>query len=129
MQEKIKIKLKTKPNKLMVFALVFVILFQTGLFLYFYLDKKDQNNNEENISLLDELSDMILLPNDNPQIYEINNINEVKETYGKFFDNAADGDKLILYSDRAIIFREKDNLIINVGPVLQITNSSKGALE
>lgn len=126
-------KLSIKPNikvnntkglKYFIAVLALIIIAQTFIFFVF-LNDKDENNSlssfdEQNQELIEKLSSMILLPDSDPAIYQINDIEKVRKSYGDFFKDAKEGDKLILYSDKAIIYRQSEQLIINVGPVLML---------
>jgi len=82
---------------------------------------QNEMSQEEIDTLLAQVSAHILLPSDEtPAIATIFDAAALAETQS-FFEQAVDGDKVIIYSDKAIIFRPKEGLIINVGPVIKDT--------
>ncbi len=67
--------------------------------------------------LLDQVKQHILLPEDQePSVATIMDAQALKND-SLFFQKAEDGFKVIIYSDRAILFDPTKNIIINVGPV------------
>jgi cell division protein FtsB len=52
-----------------------------------------------------------------PAIAKVTDKEKVKESNKEFYKNVENDDVLIVFPDRAIIFREKDNKIINVAPI------------
>lgn len=69
------------------------------------------------------VSQHMVLPEETPVIYIISNSQDAIDAYGSFFTNSSEGDYLIIYSDKAIIYRESTNLIINSGPVVFLGQS------
>jgi len=64
---------------------------------------------------------------EDPAVAEIKDVETVKKSNPEFYKNADNGDKLVVYSYRAIIFRESANQIINVAPIVNTTSSSSAA--
>ena len=52
-----------------------------------------------------------------PTMATLLDIEELKKENPEFYENAKEGDFLVIYSEKAIIFRETENKIINVAPV------------
>ena len=74
---------------------------------------------QEISSLLDKIGQLIVLPKDeNPLVATIQDAAALAEDQA-FYKDAQNGDKLIVYSDKAFIYREKDNRLVNVGPVFR----------
>jgi len=122
---------KKSSNKLQIILGVLLLIALIGLagvsYNYYKATKqidvltKAQNemSQEEIDELLAQVSAHILLPTDEtPAIATIFDAAALAETQS-FFEQAVDGDKVIIYSDKAIIFRPKEGLIINVGPVIK----------
>lgn len=64
--------------------------------------------------LIEKLSNFVLLDRQQePTIGTIENIETLKNNNPELFKNAQNGDRLIVYTDKVIIFRESDSLIIN----------------
>lgn len=69
-------------------------------------------------------------PNETPTIAQINNKSQLQKQQGEFFNNAQDGDYLVIYPKKqiAVIYREDTDKIINTGPIdLQSQNNSSDA--
>ena len=61
---------------------------------------------------------LIVLPEEekNPFVFTIQNAEQLA-SQEPFYTNAKNGDRLIVFSDRAIIYNPDDNILVNVGPV------------
>jgi uncharacterized protein YneF (UPF0154 family) len=126
---------QSKPKKskvLLVIVLIllfFVIGAVGGYFGYEYLTSQkvyEKLKDPEYISYLQEqqteeilenLGSIILLPDEEPTMATLLDIEELKKENPEFYANAQKGDLLVIYSEKAIIFRETENKIINVAPV------------
>lgn len=76
-------------------------------------------NAEQTAQLLEKLSKLAVLPSDpNPVVATINDV-EVLASKQSFYKDAHNGDKLVVYAQnrKAIIFDEKNNKIVNIGPI------------
>ncbi len=133
-----KIPFKGWSNKLTIIVLLLLILsIIGGIYLYRqYLEVKNEVETlkdperyaavleDEQQQVLDEIGKHILLPDEEPTLYSILDVEMAKKSYGDFFENAKDGDRLIIYSKKAIIYREETDLIINVGPIMYLPPDS-----
>jgi hypothetical protein len=79
----------------------------------------------ENERLADEVAEMILVPDESPTIANIVDVEALKKNNADFYKDAVNGDRLLIYSTKAIIFREPESKIINVSPV-KITGTEEG---
>lgn len=107
-------------------AFACVALQQTGFadVLKIAYQMQQQKSDEQ---ILAQLRKIILLPEDTkPAIKVITDAETLKKDQPGFFTNAKNGDMLIIYSDKAIIFDASANKIIQVGPV--VTNPPTFAL-
>ncbi len=70
-------------------------------------------------SVLDAVRKLILLPNEEPRIVTIANVEELK-TSQLFFQDAQNGDKLIIFTDakKAVVYRPGEHIIVNVAPIV-----------
>ena len=76
-------------------------------------------NAEQTAQLLEKVSKLAVLPADpNPVVATINDV-EILASKQSFYKDAHNGDKLIVYAQtrKAIIFDEKNNKIVNIGPI------------
>lgn len=71
----------------------------------------------EKQELFEKIKKHIVLPSqEEPLIVRIDNAEELKKRQS-FFENSQDNDILIVYQDKALIYRSDEDLLINVGPV------------
>ena len=125
----IKPKSKFKKGPIIT-ALGIIIFLGASLFLYFRFNNlnnelnryKDISNSgsieqEKVQQILDDIAKLMLLPNETPTVAALIDVSGLKQDNPSFYKNALDGDILIIYTDKAILYREQDNLIINVAPV------------
>ncbi len=86
-------------------------------------------NEKATDELLEKIGKLILLPEDKQAtISTIQDIEKLVEGE-PFFEKAQNGDKVIIYNDRAIIYSPARNILVNVGPVYTQENNSQGANE
>ncbi|MDD5341647.1 MAG: hypothetical protein PHC97_04430 [Patescibacteria group bacterium] len=71
----------------------------------------------EDKEILAKLGEIMLLPEGTPTMALITDAAALKKQQPLFFANAKNGDRLIIYSDKAIIYDAEANKIIQVGPV------------
>jgi len=134
---------KTKETggffKKMVIAVLFVALAIGGSFLLWQNyqlraragdieeNSQQQELNEEEIqALLNKVSEHIVLPADEePTIATIVDAEKLSQEQA-FYSGVIDGDKVLIYmnAQKAIIYREADDKLINVGPIY--TNQNEG---
>jgi len=81
-----------------------------------------EGQEEANTKLVEEtlkdVGKLIVLPDeDSPFVFTIQNAEELAAQEA-FYTNASNGDRLIVFSDRAIIYSPSRDILINVGPVI-----------
>lgn len=101
-------------------VLLVVTLAAAGYFAWQYYQLRsnpDKLQQDETTSLVQKVGKLYQLPSGTPTIATINDKDKLKSQ--PFFAQAENGDKLLIYNDAklAIIYRESENRIINVGPV------------
>ena len=140
MPKKEKITVNEGSNKIgLVVALVLVTVLVVGLFfvvIHFKskpsggrkgesiansLEKQGQKGQEmtdaEIKLLIQKVGKLILLPADvDPMIATIEDVDKLKIDQ-PFFQNAENGDKVLIYKNKALVYSSKKNVLINVGPV------------
>lgn len=125
-------KLKSKNSRLvkyLISVLVLLILFgggylilqQTGFIRSFQLAVQIQKQaamSAEDAKILEQLKKIMALPKDiAPGMAIITDAEKLKKEQPGFFADALNGNRLIVYPDKAIIYDYAANKIINVGPV------------
>lgn len=118
-----------------IFAILLIALIAISL-QYFKAKKEiaylsDPNTRQEidkkkADELVDKVRKLIMLPEGEPTVATIQDVEKLAETQ-PFFKSAINGDKVLIYSEQAYIYRESDNKIINVGPVF--TDNTPAALQ
>lgn len=112
-----------KPRHLekVIYAVVIVILLAVAG--YFFWQYQDLRNNPERAmerevtQLTSEIGRFMELPDETPTIATVEDVSRLESQ--PFFDRAENGDKILIYTEarQAIIYRESERKIINVGPI------------
>ena len=72
--------------------------------------------------MLKSLRTVMLLPeNETPTVATILELEPLQQQNPLFYKDAQVGDKIVIFKDKAIIYREADKLIINVVPVTPVS--------
>jgi hypothetical protein len=101
-----------------------VLAAAVGFAIYFYLQyqrtqdqlaKSAQSN--EQAALIKEVGKLIVLPNEQPTVATVSDVNKLKAQ--SFFAHARNGDKVLIYTkaQEAIVYDPIANKIVEVGPV------------
>ncbi len=117
---------KKRKSPVTIVLTVVVLLLVGGLIYMFWINQslrqpevQTKIAEEANQQLIEKVSQLILVPdNESPTLAKIVNVENLKKTNPDFYEFAQNGDRLIFYSSKAIIYREEDNIIINVAPVI-----------
>lgn len=119
-----------KPNKtVLIVVLVALFVLAVGSSAYFYKQYRNvkndpasaikQKNSQETERVLAEVKGVILIEStEAPTIARVEDPDALKKNNEVFYKNVQKGDYLVLYKDRAIIYRESNNQIINVAPII-----------
>ncbi len=70
--------------------------------------------------LVEKVGKLILLPlNEKPVVAEVKDAEKLAKTE-PFYEQAHDGDRLLIYPNakRAVLYSEKNNVVVNVGPIV-----------
>ncbi|MGH7196845.1 MAG: hypothetical protein ACREGJ_03740 [Candidatus Saccharimonadales bacterium] len=92
-----------------------------GYFIWQYVNLRNNPNSvaeETTQRLVDKVSKVYAVPKDEqPTVAQVKDKEKLKDQ--AFFKNAEDGDYILIYTNAktAILYREKDNKLINVGPI------------
>jgi hypothetical protein len=117
---------KTRKRRLPLAKVLIVVAFAGLISLsgYLYLQLQDVKNNPDKVSqaqvnsLVKKVGRLIALPTDEqPTVATVQDKEKLKDQ--PFFNGAENDDKLLIYTkaQKAIIYRESTNSLINVGPV------------
>ena len=122
-------KKKKYAKKIIILSLFFLLLVATIYLLFSYLKTqkelsmlKDPVAQEaalkvENDKLIQKIGKLIeLSTTEDPVVGTVNDAASLAQQQ-KFFVNAKNGDKVLIYKDKALIYRPDNNKLINVGPV------------
>jgi len=122
-------KKKKYAKKIIILSLFFLLLVATIYLLFSYLKTqkelsmlKDPVAQEaalkvENDKLIQKIGKLIeLSTTEDPVVGTVNDATSLAQQQ-KFFVNAKNGDKVLIYKDKALIYRPDNNKLINVGPV------------
>jgi len=114
--------------KIIVLILVVIIIVAGVLFILQYQQTKKQIDylsspdsrkemNEKDIErLLEKVRKHMLLPEEEPMIATITDVEALKKDQS-FYKDAKNGDKVIIFSTKAILYDVENDIIVNVGPV------------
>ncbi len=77
---------------------------------------------------IDALGKLMILPDEKPTIATIVDVESLKKQNPEFYKNARNDDKILVYPNKAIIYRESENIIVNVLPVVTVprNNTAQG---
>jgi hypothetical protein len=119
---------ENKKNRFLIIPVTVIIIGLLGVSGYLYKQLKDLKSNpsasitqeaakKEADNLKAKVSKHISLPSETPVIGTVNDKEMFKDQ--PFFNGVENGDKLLIFSEarKAVIYREKDDKLINVGPI------------
>ena len=126
-------KLKRPPLNWKVILVIILVVGSLSAAFYFWNDAqnaKEQTpegiaakNLEESERVISALNLVLYTESDQqPTVARIEDPAVLQEANPEFYKNAQAGDYLILYPQRAIIFRESENRVINVAPIINTEN-------
>jgi hypothetical protein len=76
----------------------------------------EQLSDKELEKILKDVGKLIVLPDSEPLVATVQDADALKKVQA-FFEFSENGDRLLVYPDKALIYRPKDKRLINVGPV------------
>lgn len=113
------IKLNVSKKKLTVLSLVLVFVFILASFAIPSLITKNKNKASEANKVIANAKRILLLPEDKePTVIEVSDVAKLKQANPEFYANVEEGDYLLMYPDKAVIYRKNKNQIINVAPII-----------
>lgn len=86
--------------------------------------KTDSQSENAGLAVKSKVEKLMYLPNETPQVMTMENADEVKKN-NPFFKDVQNGDQVLIFlaDSRVVIYRESENKIVNVGPI--VNDSSK----
>jgi hypothetical protein len=115
----VKIKAKSLPKLFIVLLVVASV--SSSYYFYKKYDNARKNPNQaqekETKDLVSKVAKLIAVPDETPTIATVQDKEKLKDQ--PFFADAQNGDKILIFTAarKAIIYREKENKLINVGPI------------
>lgn len=122
-------KKSKKTVKWGVIGLATLAAVSLGVAGYFYVQYQDVKNDpnaaledrnaDETSRVLTKLKSVLQVDEaDSPTVARVDDPGKLKNANEQFYANVQQGDYLILYPQRVIIFRESNNQIVNVAPII-----------
>lgn len=117
-------KPKGKLNKVLLVVAVMVILALAGAAVYFFIQYQGIKKNPNQVAqaevnrIVKLVGKLMALPGDeSPTLATVQDKDKLKDQ--PFFANTKNGDVILIYTKakKAIVYREKEDKIINVGPI------------
>lgn len=122
-----------KLSKIIVAIVLIVAVSAAGYFYKQYQDvKKDpktaqvEKNKAETQRVLDKLKAAILVTeSDAPTVARVEDPEKLKSSNPDFYKDILKGDYLIIFPKRAVVYRETNNQIINIAPIINTADLQK----
>jgi len=113
---------KISASTLITWALIVLL---AGGAAFFFIENRSLKSPEaqlelaeaKNQKIVEDVRAIILVPEEDPTIATVVDPDKLREQNAVFYENAAADDVLLIYPDKAIIYREREGRIINVAPV------------
>ncbi len=120
---------KTSKNHVWVWLVAFVIVAGSLFAAVYYWNEAqearedsteavEQRNLEETQQVVGSLGQVLLLSDENPTVARVEDPEILKQSNPDFYENIQAGDYLVLYPQRAIIYRASETKIINIAPIV-----------
>jgi hypothetical protein len=135
-----KINLKKPSKTSLIIGLAILFALALGSSVYFYNQYKTVKNDptaaikdknlKETERVLAEVKGIILIEStEAPTIARVEDPVALQKNNATFYKNVQKGDYLVLYKDRAIIYRESNNQIVNVAPIINTAELQQKQVE
>ena len=129
---KLKKLTRKKTTALLLLIVLILLTVVLGIFLYSKysgnelgsLVASEQKSIDDKDELITKVGKLIKLPNETPDVATVTDVELLQNQ--SIFRNAQNGDKVLIYEDKAIIYRPDLNKLINVGPVYLDSTSTAG---
>jgi cytoskeletal protein RodZ len=130
---------------LMIVSVLAVLIVGLGIAMVILYQRYDETKNalnqikqtsgtpidgqQEAQKTLDQLAEHMILPDGKPTVATIVDLEKLKNDNPKFYEKAQVGDRLIIFSEKAILYRYEEDLIVNTAPVQINQNNAEVAGE
>jgi len=119
----------SKSYKIIVIVALIVTAIAVGIAAFSYNDAQSakeqsteavaERNLEETEQVVSELGSILLLNNDQePTVARVEDPSVLQESNPDFYKDITVGDYLVLYPQRAVIYRSSERKIINIAPII-----------
>ena len=127
---------KVNPITLLLTVIIVLLIAALGFLYYQYRQNTvelsklrdpqylSQLQTESAQAAVEKVKKLMLLPEETPTIATITDADALRTENAEFYKDAQNGDMLLIYQKKAILYRESQNLIINVAPVFIDPNST-----
>ena len=111
---------KSRRPRLRGFVGALVLLAVAGLGIFWLLGGFVDNNDPAVV--VEQAGKLIILPDEDPTVTTVESARELSRE--AFFADVENGDKILIFpsSARIIIYRPSDNILVNVGPIVDDVN-------
>ncbi len=99
-------------KRIIIFQSVIIIVILLAIGYYYYQSNQYEKLTQENAN--DILSEIAIIPDEVPSVAVIEEIDSLREKNVNLYKNAQNGDKLIVYGEKVIIYRDSERKIINM---------------
>lgn len=129
---------RKQGNKTLVWALTGLLILAVGFGGYMYWRYRDvssdpasaisEKNQEETDRVLTGLKKRLLIgETEAPTVARVEDPEKLKKSNAEFYKDVLKGDYLIIFPKRAIIYREENDQIINLAPIINTSELQRNA--
>lgn len=103
----------------LILLIVVVISFAVPSFI-----SRSKSKVNEADKVIVQVEKILLLPKDSdPTVIEVSDVPRLKKANPDFYQDVEKGDYLLMYPGKAVIYRQSENKIINVAPIVATDKS------
>lgn len=128
---------RSRKFNLTTLLVVLALIASFGASIYFWQDARDAKRNspdsiaaknqQESSEIIDLLSNVLLIESESePTVARVEDPETLINANPDFYSKVVVGDYLILYPQRAIIFRANESKVINVAPIIDASRLNGG---
>lgn len=102
---------------LLILVLIIGIVIGGWMFVREYLELKKYKDSRDTSRLQEKLGAHLVLPEEEPLIATVTDVERLKKEQA-FYRNAQNGDVIFIWNDKALIFRESEDKIVDFGIIV-----------